>query len=118
MIPALVVDALAAYRLTRLVTSDRIADAPRDAVVLWAYSRAGRGLTIEGDASPGAWSEAVAQDPDPPKLAYLVTCPWCSSWWIGLAVVAMRRLAPRWWAPMAEALALSAVAGLVAEKSD
>lgn len=109
-------DALAAYRLTKLVTSDVLTSEVRDGVVLAAYSRAGRVLAIDSvQRYPGQCADAVANDADPPKLAVLVTCPWCASFWLGLAVVALRRLFPRLWGPLAEALAFSAVAGLVAE---
>lgn len=81
-------DALATYRLTRALTEDVIGRPVRQA----ALKRYGN----EG-------------------LGYLVECPWCSSMWIGLGVVLARRLAPRLWGPVAEGLAFSAVAGLVAE---
>lgn len=81
-------DALATFRLTRLVVDDRISAKLRNAAV----KRFGQ----EG-------------------LGYLVGCPWCSSIWIGAGVVVARRVAPKAWAPVAELLALSAVSGLVAE---
>lgn len=111
-----VTDALAAYRLTKLVTDDVLTAELRDAAVLRAYGRAGRGLTVDGtEPYPGQWADAVGNDSDPPKLAVLVTCPWCASFWLGLLVVAFRRLVPRAWGPLADALAFSAAAGLVAE---
>jgi hypothetical protein len=50
--------ALAAARLTHLVTTDTILDRPRLAASRWE------------------WSET------------LLTCPWCIGWWISLLVVA------------------------------
>ncbi len=124
MIPRLLVDALATYRLTKLVVDDQITAEWRDAVIRWAYETQDdpdTGMHIAQAAgievlTPGAWAEIVANDPDPPKLAYLVTCPWCASVHCAALVVLARRLFPRWWAGVGEALALSAVAGLVSEK--
>lgn len=80
------VDALAVWRVTRLVTEDTILDRPRD----WVVRNA------------------------PDKVAYLVTCPHCVSQHAGLAAVFLRRVAPRAWKPLATALALSAVSSLTA----
>ncbi len=127
MIPRLLVDALATYRLTKLVVDDQITAEWRDAVIRWAYlrERPDRWPKCRGDVGdwaeqhmdngPGSWVSVVETDCDPPKLAYLVTCPHCSSIWLAFGVVLARRLFPRWWAGVGEALALSAVAGLVSE---
>jgi hypothetical protein len=117
------VDALATFRLTRLVVEDQITAYQRAKVIEGAYRRAGemgnacRIATETGHDvfTPDAWVDVVANDPDPPKLAYLVTCPWCSSAYIAVGVVVLRRLFPRWWGPVAEGLALSAAAGLLSE---
>jgi hypothetical protein len=85
-----VVDALATYRLTRLLVSDGIADRPRQALL---HRCAERGHT---------------------KLVELIECPWCTGFWISVVAVGARRVAGRRWAPIGEALALSAVAGLLA----
>lgn len=84
-----VVDALATFRLSRLVVQDTILDEPR-ARLLVALERDGHD-----------------------KLAYLVGCPWCVSPYLAAAVVCARRLAPRAWSPVARTLAFSAVAGIV-----
>lgn len=119
MIP-LLLDALAAYRLTRLITADTILDGPRDALVKWGYARRPNkpAPDLFDSRLPGEWSAAAQDDPHAPKLATLVTCRWCSSVWIGFAVVVARRLAPRAWPPIAEALALSAGAALLAGLED
>lgn len=85
---ALLCDALAAARLTRLAHRDTLLDPAREAVV--------RRL---------------------PAADELLSCPWCLSIWAGLAVVAARRLAPRAWAPLSAALACSQVAGMVDARS-
>lgn len=86
----LLVDALAVYRLTRFVTRDSmpVIAKPRDAI--------GR-----------RWGDRA--------LGELVVCPWCVSWWVGLAVIAARLTLPLWWTPFSLAFAYSAVAGLIAE---
>ena len=100
MTPALdfTVDALAVARLTRLVTEDTVPfGALRDRILQRADEDSG------GLGSPS-------------KLAELVTCPWCMSWWIGFGVVVVRR--SRWWRPVALALAFSEVAGLAAHYTE
>jgi hypothetical protein len=112
-------DALAAYRLTRLVTADTIADPLRDRWVEAAYVAQGRGERNRPSPDyPGAWAEVALTDDQPPKLAELVVCRWCAGMWVGLGVVAARRLAPRLWGPLADALALSAGAALLARLED
>lgn len=115
----LAVDALAAYRITRLVTADVLTAGPRDGVVRWAYRRAGREAIEQPMPDvPGAWSEVAMADEDPPKLATLVTCRWCTGVWVAAAVVAARRLAPRWWAPIANVAAVAACVALIAAAED
>jgi hypothetical protein len=122
----LLLDGLAAYRLTRLVTADTILDGPRDAVVRLAYGMSGstesarktseaHGIYVDYS---GAWAEVAQQDPNAPKLATLVTCRWCSGMYVSLLVVAARRFAPRAWHPLSTALAFSAVAALMARLED
>lgn len=112
MIPALLVDAVAAYRLTRLVTADDITAPIRDGIVEWSY---GRLPDVEVDKPAiDTWTDVAISDPDAPKLATLVTCRWCAGMWISFGVVAARRLAPRAWSPVADALVCSAAAALLA----
>lgn len=88
MIPSPIADSLAAYRITRLITEDAIFGRPRDAVA------------------------------DLPFLGSVTSCRWCASVYVGFGVVAARRYLPRAWAPVAEALALSAGAALLARLED
>ena len=88
MIPAAIADALSAYRLTRLITEDAILDRPRDAVA------------------------------DVPFLGSVTSCRFCCGVWVGFGVMLARRHLPRAWAPVAEALALSAGAALLARLED
>lgn len=80
-------DALAAYRVTRLVTRDRITAPVRDRF-----------------------------DPEG-VVGELIRCSWCTGVWVAAGVVAARRVAPRVWAPAAEALAVAAVVGLIADNA-
>jgi hypothetical protein len=115
-----IVDALATFRLAKLATDDQLTAEARDAVIRWAYGRAGSPTPEGVDVDrPGAWADdVVPNDPDPPKLAILASCPWCAGAWIALGVVIARRVAPRPWRFASEVFALSAVAGLVAEGLD
>lgn len=119
MIP-LLLDALSAYRLTRLITADNLLDGPRDAVVAWAYRRYRPDVPalVCFDDHPGEWAAKAESDPAAPKPAVLVTCRWCAGMWVSLGVVATRRLFPRAWHPLAEALAFSAGAALLAGLED
>jgi hypothetical protein len=85
-------DALASYRLTRLLVSDGIIDRPR-----------------------GALMERLRRR-ERHKLVELIECPWCTGFWVALGVVAARRLAPSVWDPIARVFAYSAAAGFVATR--
>lgn len=84
----LLVDALAVFRLVRLVVADRILDRPRSLVTKRSLKRR------------GVW-------------AYFVTCPWCVSIWLAAGVVCARLWADWLWAPVAVGLALSASAAVL-----
>lgn len=103
-----VVDALAVARLTRLVTKDIVTAQFRDAVIAASYGDPGKRIPEL------SWSETVTLDDDPPKLATLITCPWCSSVYVAAGVFLARRFVPRVWAPVAASLAMSQVAGMIA----
>lgn len=114
----LLLDALSAYRLTRLITADTLLDGPRAQVVRYAYV-GGPPFSVPPEVvEAGGWVAYAMEDREAPKLATLITCRWCSSVWIALGVVAARRLFPRAWPPLAEALAFSACAALLAGLED
>lgn len=92
----LVVDALASYRLTRLIVEDKITDGIREKV---------RHAAMRSVDSPGTAA----------KINTLLSCPWCVGWWVACGVVVARKVAPRIWEPVATALALSATTGIIAE---
>lgn len=85
------VDALATYRLTRLIVEDEITSPLRETI----------------------WD---TYDPGETKIGYLITCPWCVSMWVGASVVAARRFAPSAWNAAAETLAFSTIAGILAQR--
>jgi len=85
----LVLDALAVFRLTRLVTADGITAPWRD----W-IARGGRPISVE-----------------------FVNSPWCVSFWFALIVVGLQHFVPGPWLYAAAVLAFSAVAGFLAERS-
>lgn len=56
----------------------------------------------------------------PEKLAYLIGCPWCASFWLGGAVAVATTVAPRSRLVSAAVLALAAstITGLIASHLD
>ncbi|MDP9823984.1 DUF1360 domain-containing protein [Nocardioides massiliensis] len=84
----LVVDALATYRLVKLIRDDKITEPARDAVV--------------DKHGPPAKS----------KVSYLVHCPWCLSFYFGAALTLGRRFAPGPTNGVSRTFALSALAGI------
>lgn len=91
---ALAVDALAVYRLVKLVRDDRITERLRVA----AIDRYG--------------------PPEQSKATYLMHCPWCLSIYLGAGLTLSRRRWPRGTAFVARSLALSAATGLLAQHLD
>lgn len=81
----LAVAALATARITRLVTTDRITQAPR----AWILSK------LNSDGLP----------------AYLIVCDWCASVYAGAGVAALLWTGPAWTVWPMYALAFSYVAG-------
>lgn len=125
---SLVLGALATYRLVLLVIADALTEPPREAVIKRAYAKQARrmGTTLDELAGPSAvaqadnthdgWKKIVADDDHPPKLAYLITCPWCSGVYVAGPVAAAALWAPEasWFQFPAALLAFSAAAGFLA----
>lgn len=116
-------DALAAYRITKLVTHDTITAQPRAALIEGAYRRQARrehktlseriGQPVRS-MRPSDWDDlAIGESECAPKLATLITCRWCAGFYVAVGVAAARRFMPGW-RHGARALALSACAALVA----
>lgn len=89
MIPALA-DTLAVFRLTRLVVDDHITEGVRQRI--WAKHPIDHGL------------------------GFAISCVYCSSIWASALVMLARQVAPKLWQPVAELLAMAAVAGEVAAR--
>lgn len=87
-----VIDSLATYRLSRLVTTDTITEPVRNKI----------------------WDKFSPQET---KLGYLITCNWCTSIWMGAGVAVARELAPKTWNVAATALAASAVTGIISDRT-
>ena len=83
----LVILALAAYRLTHLVTTDAIADGFRTKV----------------------WKKF----PPTTKIGYLITCNWCTGFWASLFVVIFWLTLPQVALVVSLVLAISASIGLL-----
>lgn len=89
----LAVDALAVFRLTRLLQVDTVPPMPK--IRQAALDKLAR--TPYGD---------------------IVDCPWCLSVWVGLLVAVARRASPRVWAVASWVLASSAITGLITQWVD
>lgn len=85
----MILQALAIYRLTRLITTDEITAPLREKV----------------------WHK---HPPESSKVGYLITCNWCSSIYAASALEISRMIAPRTTRRVETILALSAVASLLA----
>jgi hypothetical protein len=116
----LIVFALAVARVTRLINEDVLLDGPRERVVSWAWARRyGSEPTLEASPRP-LWSLVRLNGGVEPKLAYLITCPWCASIYVGAVA------APLWywlgtnpWVLVpAAALAFSYVTGFLAQHGE
>jgi hypothetical protein len=83
----LVVDAVAVYRLTKLVIDDEILADIREKV----------------------WEK---YPPETTKIGYLTTCPWCVSIWMAGLVFALRKVSPELATYISSTLAASAATGI------
>jgi hypothetical protein len=83
----LIVFALAAFRLTRIITTDTIADNFRQ----WLWSK---------------------YDPST-KLGYLITCNWCTGFWVSVLIVLGALVLPQLTFVVSLVLAISALVGLL-----
>jgi Protein of unknown function (DUF1360) len=92
----LIIYALAAYRIERLLARDTFPP------IAWMRDTLVDRLNRDRDIQQGEhW------------LADLVSCPWCLGLWVAIAVVVLASLLP-WWIVVAVPLAFSAVIGHLA----
>jgi hypothetical protein len=87
-----IIIALAAFRLTRFVTTDTIFESIREKI----------------------WKKY----PPSTKLGYLITCNWCSGFWISIILVIGLILLPVATYVVSLVLSISTIVGLVANKLD
>ena len=93
----LAVGLLATFRLTRIVTDDTITETARRRLA-GVHERSG----------------AAAPHIERPGVFFFITCPWCTSIWIGAGVAALLWAWPAETIWPAAALSFSAAAGLLA----
>lgn len=79
--------ALAAYRLTHVITTDAIADGFRE----WVWSKY----------------------PPETKIGYLITCNWCTGFWVSVFFVVGASVLPQMTFVVSLVLAISAAIGLL-----
>ena len=114
----LVVYALAVARVTRLITADRITQAPRERIATWLWWRA-----CSFCGKPGATGTPTQQlklwrnTSEAPMLVDLLTCRWCMSIWVSVVAVPLVYLWGErpWMLWPALVLAFSYVTGLLAK---
>ncbi len=97
--------ALATFRVTRLVTDDRVLAVPVLAVQVWCEARWTRTHPDAPAGDPDRW-----QSP----LAYVLACPWCLGLWVAAALTAATAATVGIADPWLVAPAASAVTGLLA----
>lgn len=96
-----VIDALAVYRLTRLVTRDTITEEIRETIKQELQTTAEAGIAPEKSIQ---------------KIVYFLECDWCMSVWVASAAYCMKKYIPETWSTISYVLAASAVAGALANQ--
>lgn len=130
MHPAVIVFvyALAVARVTRLITEDRITEAPRRRLADWLWAKAIPARDVEQwhlrdhYSAAGARRIMVAErqgnDAEPPLAVYLLSCPWCASIYVAAVAAPIAYwwgLEP-WFLVPALGLAFSYISGFLAAK--
>lgn len=93
---------LAAYRVTRLVTLDKIAE-PVTERIRWFFER--RWEAKHPEAAPNdEWNS---------KLAFLLSCPWCLGFWVSGVVTVILSVAYGLDYPVITWLAMSTIVGFL-----
>lgn len=98
----LIIVALAAYRITRIVTTDSITAAPRERLYRWAWVEPNEVdlyaiRRAEHEAKEQALGFGLDEEANPPMprqgglrtyVNELFNCPWCLGVWVSYAVLA------------------------------
>jgi hypothetical protein len=87
-----IIYALAAFRLTRVVTTDTILESVREKI----------------------WKRF----PPSHGFGYLITCSWCSGFYVSILIVGLHLLVPTVAYVVSLVLSISAIVGLVAARLD
>lgn len=106
MMVEVVLIALATARITRLITTDKIAETPRLRVQLYFEQR---------------WEERTGKGSDDTwgsRFAYLISCQWCTSIYVAAGTTAATSIFASVPLPVLTALAASSVTGLLAQLTD
>lgn len=102
--------ALASYRVTRIVTQDKITEPVFDLIRQRLEYR-----WIHRNTVPGSDAEfdAIESDEYNSKLAYLLSCAWCLGFWVSGAATLLVSLAYGLDYPVFTWLASSTIVGLI-----
>lgn len=111
----LLVLAVAVYRATRLVTADTVSERPRE----WLRARSHKTM-VRHDLLGVTGDTRVDERTDRPASLWLwklITCPWCSSVWLGALAIGTFLTWPTPTLDVAYVLGCSAVAGILMERT-
>ena len=98
-----VLGTLAAYRVTRLVVADKIAE-PYMERVRWWLERRWFSKHPDEDGSQTEWNS---------RLAYMLSCPWCFGFWVSGATTVILSVAYGLSYPVIAWLAMSTAIGFL-----
>lgn len=84
---------LATFRVTRFITTDFLFDPMRQ----WIWKKF---------------------PPETTKIGYLITCSWCSSFWVAAIIIAAYLLAPSITFVVSLVLSISSIVGYIAARVD
>lgn len=101
----LTIIALTTARFTRLITTDKLIEGKRLDVQLWLEKRKEDKTLFEFEDE---WQS---------KLAYMLTCPWCLSFWVAIPVTAGVDAVTSVPLPGLVPFVASAVTGIVASRT-
>jgi len=111
----LAVNALAVYRLSILLSKDKITERLRR----WVWRRGWYWTPIKGLAGQKQRESQAGRMGRVGRWAWeLVICPWCLSVWWGACAVTLTATVPRLWEYPALALALSGVTVLATRREE
>lgn len=109
----LIINALVAYRLTRLWIDDQVPPLPWVREKIQAYADRDFRESTSENSTIEAWSRKVERYGQPPVM-FLINCYWCAGFWISIGTVLAASLLPvSVWPFVALPLALSAIVGLL-----